>query len=805
MFSITPIGSCRITTSLRQAQKGFGYSLNLKRIYGYSHTAGEAVQMARFRKREYTPTPKVWPLISPTTSLGKISAEEPSYSDLYVVEISSAKEITLGEHRIQLNYLSRHFEALFSDKNLAGQFWRICQEGNTRGFDEFFHDNPILSRMPKADIDLLSQVRMRMITEDDLRKNIRELQSSLPEVIFVTHVDAKKADGSVITSRSNFIELVTECVKAEHGRLYNPTELMRSVGQIEAIEDYSASLAHYTPYFGELMVTEWFDTIISELIDNAALQDQDCLENLIVNLTARLNENSVREVESRLEKLLEKLGPLPSLFGLQARCLKIREKGQEARRVLNRSLELFPNDNDLLRQHADICMVEAEYHEAAGSIDRLIDQGNPPPSHMLFELAENLKFSCRQSRLFQYYELAFDEDPSLIAAAQRAISLASTTQNKKVMLHYRHLVADPPPGLDINTLMKLAISTKSEDKLSSLLDLLALRSASDLSAALAFLNDRGFRAVISQTIARQRTANGNILAQRSDMRALISGWVEIMDRAANPQEISRLISHILLADPGNSAARNQQRKLHRELRIGARAAYRDKDVATLKELLIVAKELGLVISDISIFLSQLYFAGQDWQNAKDAARDALGNMGDNVLAWAMIMRCDLGLQDYPAALEAAQKVLDFSTPDTEKLFNEATMRISRIPSLCLKVARLSDDPFDVLTLIKIVKNAPNLIEKTKGIEIRAKRSILNTLRELSKARSNGALAYADKALAFMPNDEKIQLLTARLLVNNRRYKEAMPIWDTLLVGEPDNTDIIFQRQRCATRVNKADA
>ena len=105
MFTISPIGSCRITTPLKNGQARHGFSLNLDRCYGYCHSPSEAVQLARFMRHEVELPADVWPLISRSHRLDTISAQRHDLSHLYVVELASAKEITIDGVSVQLNYL----------------------------------------------------------------------------------------------------------------------------------------------------------------------------------------------------------------------------------------------------------------------------------------------------------------------------------------------------------------------------------------------------------------------------------------------------------------------------------------------------------------------------------------------------------------------------------------------------------------------------------------------------------------------------------------------------------------------------
>lgn len=137
MFSITPIGSCRITTPLRRGQSMFGTKLNLDRCYGYCHSPAEAVQMAEFMLGNATIPEHIWPLVSRAHDHHEISNARHALSDLYVVELASAKEVTIDGISVQLNYLKSEFSDFFENADRAVAFWSLAETGDENAIADF--------------------------------------------------------------------------------------------------------------------------------------------------------------------------------------------------------------------------------------------------------------------------------------------------------------------------------------------------------------------------------------------------------------------------------------------------------------------------------------------------------------------------------------------------------------------------------------------------------------------------------------------------------------------------------------------
>lgn len=248
-LTVTPVGSCRIAGPLRASASIFGSRINKARSYGYTHSGLEAVQQIRFLQERYHPSEEAWPLMSLNHELAELRSSTHHRSDLYVIEISSQKQLTYKGHAIQSNYLQKRFRDFFSVRSRAVRFW----EAVDRGVSEQW----LLEHWPGEDRrrerGVLRNVKRTIATSEMLSGQLHELQDRLDEFVVITHVNARKSDGTFIRSRSDFIEVVKTTCGSLGIPCYDPTDLMQIHGQAFAIEDESSSLAHYTkPFEGEI-------------------------------------------------------------------------------------------------------------------------------------------------------------------------------------------------------------------------------------------------------------------------------------------------------------------------------------------------------------------------------------------------------------------------------------------------------------------------------------------------------------------------------------------------------------------------
>jgi hypothetical protein len=259
-FTITPIGSCRIATPLRMAQQRHNITVNRARSYGFCHTAAEAVQQAAFLSGAFAPPAALWPLLAREADQTAMTGAVHIPSDLYLVEISSAKQIMIDGISVQLNYLNSHFSTFFGDEGTAREFWARARQGQQARIDRLL----VRARVAAPDADILRRIRIEAVTDAALRRDIRHLIDTLPRVAFITHVSSPKADGLPIASRVAFSQQVQAAARAEGAEVFDPTDLVRSLGPRFALSDHDGAMAHYTDDFSCALADDWVARFANE-------------------------------------------------------------------------------------------------------------------------------------------------------------------------------------------------------------------------------------------------------------------------------------------------------------------------------------------------------------------------------------------------------------------------------------------------------------------------------------------------------------------------------------------------------------
>lgn len=308
MLSVTPIGSCRIATPLRSGRATFNLRYNHDRVYGYSHSSSEAVQQVLFLHEEFKPLPELWPLIASDKSYEGKAAERHIASDIYVVEISSAKAMSIAGQYVQLNYLRRHFSDFFSDPVRTQTLTRLSRSGDSTALAEYLDATWANTPEKQEDSGILRHLRMETCDEAMLVEHLGLLRDVLPHVLFVSHVNARGRDGQRLPARDRLIQDLEAAVQKVGVKFDNPTALMEAYGQSEAIEDNSTSLAHFTGAFSSKLLGHWYDAWLLEMIEELVLENpQANIRRIIAPLARAVATQDNRDRQAELADLLESI------------------------------------------------------------------------------------------------------------------------------------------------------------------------------------------------------------------------------------------------------------------------------------------------------------------------------------------------------------------------------------------------------------------------------------------------------------------------------------------------------------------
>jgi len=283
-FKITAIGSCRIVGPLRNLQNEPQVILNQSGVYGYSHSCKEVRQHLTHLLSNTRPPDALMPVLAPNASSKDVAIPSHERSDFYVFELSSAKEISIDGHPVQLNYLNRHFRTFFSDAARARAFWAHARNSSVRSMRQFLADLPDYKSLPSEDQDLLAQTRLTMTSPDQLRRDIDAIQMAAPDHLFVTHFDALCQDGTLLKSRAAYLKMLRLALIDCDANWYDPSPSVHAFGQDLAIEDPQKSLSHYAPSFEQYLCSDWWMRFIDPVRRNRKMAE---------TTKSRIRENAI--------------------------------------------------------------------------------------------------------------------------------------------------------------------------------------------------------------------------------------------------------------------------------------------------------------------------------------------------------------------------------------------------------------------------------------------------------------------------------------------------------------------------------
>src|SRR5690554_6450331 len=316
VFTIAPIGTCRIHTPLRDALGRYPIKLQLGRNYGFVHTVAEALQQARFMFGKADIPEDVQRLIFRPSNGAQARRGTHKPADLYMVELSSRKLLTIDGLPIQSNYLVRYFSEFFADRARTRQFWSMANVESLAERRAVLDQDAAFNSLSADDRDLLARIVKRDQTDEEIEQQMRQLVELLDgdKLVFVTHVNATTPDNVTIEQRAQLIATVTAAAQRIGVPCYDPTPLMNKIGQVDAMENGGLDLTHYTPVFAERLYTDWFQNYMRPRMDVST--PQPAVPRLAVDESVEHTEKlwdsgDLRNASCRLREVLRRYPGLP--------------------------------------------------------------------------------------------------------------------------------------------------------------------------------------------------------------------------------------------------------------------------------------------------------------------------------------------------------------------------------------------------------------------------------------------------------------------------------------------------------------
>lgn len=813
MFNITPVGSCRIATPLRLNRDIYGYNIDLNRNYGFCHTSGEAVQQLKFLSGELDIDQTLWPLVARGKNHQVIAAEPLNKADFLVIELSSAKQLTISDTCIQINYLRNEYHEFFDLHERAATFWKHAQSNDQVQIDNFLKECWSATPNQKEDTEILRQIRMSLSDAETLYRDVSWIISREKPVLFVTHANALTLSGRPIASRSHFIDLVTSVVEDLGAPLYNPTTLMHQLGQQQAIEDYSDSLAHYTPEFCRAFFADWYDLALRNAIDTqvrgagvSAITDV-----LAPHVEALLANEQTTGLRAWLDSLSEDLCDPSELAFLRAKVDLSDNRRDAAYRKLKQARCDKNTNSDILVVLGKLA-IEAGDHECALDCLRQIgDRDELSSSELFVKTAESVAAAGEIEASFSYLDLAISLGSPTVGLAHFYIDLCLEHDVERLSDAEEKPLVDLLEAADIGRaiIVEALRGAKSAKTLTSVTqEKIAQLNHHDLLDLLSQIERFCSYTFIMSVIGLWRRSKEAEHLDVIELRDYVNrAYVEKVAPLRSTVKKHDALIATLDAFPLHKEARIDLRHIRAAMLLEGRKHFKDGDSTALKRVIDQAPLDPVMLSQLCVLLARLCLAEDKPQAALRSAKIAVLHAPHDAVGLILLVRAASKANELLILDDACRQFLQTDNGSNSAMTAEALKRQARLPRRAYNAASSEKDKIKAHRLLDIARRDQDLSEAVQSRQSRLEHKLLLDLRAFVASNPTPAAlcAHANSVLSILrlaDVAEKALMVVGRALVKQRKFEMALPYWQRAITISPDNVMHQFQWDRCIERMQK---
>jgi tetratricopeptide (TPR) repeat protein len=818
-FTIAPIGTCRIHTPLRDAVGRYPLKLQLGRNYGFVHTSAEALQQARFMYSEREIPADVQRLIFRPSNGEQARRGTHKPADLYMVELSSRKLLTIDGYPIQSNYLVRYFSEFFADRGRTRMFWSLAAADRLAERRALLDQDPVFKSLSADDRELLARILKRDLADDEIESEMRQLVDLVGQekVVFVTHVNALTPDNEPIEQREQLICAVSAGAQRIGVPCYDPTPLMNKIGQADAMEDGGLDLTHYTELFAERLCADWYKNYIRPRISGstpAPMVARLAPDEGAERIERVWDSGELRDASARVRDVLRRYPGLPDHVTLLARMQGELGDYEGAIALLENADGAVASGSKaeqiLMRNHFKLGHHEVAYSLAAGLLGDEIET----PEIVRIAAVSGAQLGNVDEALGnwrQLFRISSPDEPVALEAADTVLSMLQAGGDMDAAIRWVQEVRATLPSYGRG----FAVLWRDRLMAADRAGLRALASESpDLADldALELVKEASWRGCMVAAAALAVSC-GLLKSDQEDVRAWLqaqsSSWAEEGARALEEGRLrdaaERICAHRLLA-PDALAGVRAQRAFERAMRLAVRAALLAGSHKEVIELTDIALDAHVDFPELDAMRGRAADALGDKQTAMRHLELAAGGESAQFSTQLYFARVAFNGGWFGEAIDAYTAVLAHTSAD-QSAKDEAERQLRRLGPRSIRAARellsAGDHRAAWKLLDRIAQSWPQMPEVAQE-----KRRILAVLyaeaRALDPASASERLALGEKILQLVP-DDAIGLRAAAVgAMRLHRFEQALPYWEMLKKRSDKPEQFDHYIQRCLVWIEKAN-
>lgn len=803
-LTIAPIGTCRIHTPLRRGAGRFPIQPVVSRNYGYVHTSAEALQQLRFMFGKQELPADIRKLAFRPGSSVDLDRKVHSKADLYLVELSSRKSLTVDGYPIQMNYMVRCFADFFADKARAGLFWSLAKENCIAERRETFERDIAFQRLSREDRELLARVLKHDMTDEELERDMRAIADLVGKdnLVFVTHVNADTPDNMPIEQRRKLISAVRGIAKRMEVPCYDPTPLMRHLGQADAMENSGLDLAHYTDLFADHLCEAWYTSYFARRVDVAAVPVEapagaGINEESIDHLDAMWRAGRVCDASRRVRQILRKNGDRSGYRLLLGRMQY--ELGDYEGAIAQ--LEATHSDSEpderislLLMQ----CYFETgEYRQAGRLASALIADERETPDILRIGAMTAEALGDMESALSNWKHL-FRIAPDAEDAATAAARLMSESGDAESMVRWAHEVraALHAHGPCFVILWNNGLDNEDREGLVELAREPIDLGEAELLSLVRLAADRGCATPAAVLAMTHGFARGNA-KDKTWIDAKTSEWLDEGVAALAKDDLLQAADTIQACwqlNPNGNAVIRARRALERKMRQDVRAAFLAKDYQATTRILAIASQTLVSFPDFDSIRIRVAEALGDTETALRYLRRPL-HVGEDVsdADWIKLARMAARSGNYGEAIDAYSQIIS-AKGSNDAARDEAKRQIRGLRSRAIRLAR---DHFAAGDY----ERGRTLLDRLPQLDPQEKKRVLSALHSKVKSLGPGSdaerLFIGETIIRLVPEDKTGLKAAATGAMRVHRFEQALEYWQTLRdrSSSPEPIDVNIRKCR----------
>jgi tetratricopeptide (TPR) repeat protein len=815
---VSPIGTCRIHTPLRKGAARLPVKVASARNYGFVHTSAEMLQQLRFMFGQQSIPADVQTLVCrPGVSLD--AYEKPHVAaDLYIVELSSRKSLTVDGYPIQSNYMGRYFSDFFADRARSRKFWAMASDDMLAGRRAWLEEEPVFQRLSAADQHLLARIQRRDQPDHEIEREMHEIAALVgrERLVFVTHVDATTPDNMLIESRHRLIETVREIAQRMEVPCYDPTALMQKFGQVNALENGGLDLTHFTDDFAESLVTDWYQRFIAPRVFSLGVNQDNEL-----SLTNSEPVDEAQDIATAWEA-----GHLCSASKRVRAVLRANDGSTEHRALLAHmqwALGDYEGAIDLLdaerrdvgpSERSDVLLMRCHF-----------ELGQFEPAHKLatamladeIETEELLRVSAFSAAKLGDIRMALANWKRLFRvsaegaeAATAVLDLLDAIADQEGAEEWAREVLIKLPSHDASfaLLWNRAIAAGDHAGLMRLAEApVSLSSATTLELARSAAS-RGLATAAAMLASAQHLPRSEDPATADWLARQAKQWLLEGNAALAAGDLPAAAAKIQagwLIDHANEHALRARRALERRMLQDARSAFIVGDHATVIALSDLALDTRTTFPYLDGLRGRTADALGDTHAALEHLRRAARAADAPVSIRMLLARVAVRAQRYFEAIEAFSQIAVDPQADREAR-EDAASQITMLRGRAIRAARdmLAQDEYEeVWALLELIGHAGSVSAEIAPEKKRVIVALRSRLRALDSSGNEERLAVAAIILRLVPDDAVGLKAAASACMRLHRFADALPHWRALRDQSEDVEQIDGNIQKCLLWIDRA--